>query len=132
VTAGTSFAEANTTYGLREQAASHKVFPGSEGVFWETLWQAEPNNVVGPVKGFHQNGICWRVVKILGKTPGEMRPYDANLKNQVQSTLMAERRDAVMAAYEKELLEQYSYEIDSDKIAEIDPLAVTPVDASKS
>lgn len=128
VTAGGSFESANTAHGVRKNESPHSVYPSSEGVFWEDLWNAEPNEVVGPVKGFYETGICWRVVKVIEKTPAEMRPYSDNVENQVRSALMAERREEIMAAYEAELLQKYRYQMYTDRIEDIDPLAVTPVE----
>lgn len=128
VAAGASLASANETHGLRKGQPPHDVYPGSEGAFWEDLWKGEPNEVVGPVKGFYEAGIKWRVVKIQGKTPPEMKPYSDSVKNQVQSALATQRREDLMAAYEAELLEKHHHEIYTDRIADIDPLEVTPVD----
>jgi parvulin-like peptidyl-prolyl cis-trans isomerase-like protein len=127
VTEGASFDSVNEAHGLTKNQP-HNVYPGSEGAFWGDLWKGEPNEVVGPVKGFYEVGIKWRVVKILEKTPAEMRPYSDSVKNQVQSALSTQRREDLMAAYEAELLEKHRYEIYTDRITDIDPLEVTPVD----
>ncbi len=123
---GASVESANEAHGLRDSAKAYTIFPSSEGVFWDELWKAEPNDVMGPMKGFYDTGIQWRVVKVLEKTPAEARPYSDTIANQVESALMSQRRDEIMAAYEAELLAKYPHEVYTDKIADIDPLAVTP------
>jgi hypothetical protein len=59
-----------------------------------------------------------------------MTPYSDALKNQVQSALMTQRREKLMADYEAEMLKKYPHKIYTDRIADIDPLAVTPADDS--
>ena len=125
---GDSVESANAAHGLKENAKAYNIFPSSEGVFWEEIWKAEPNDVVGPVKGFYDTGIQWRVMKVLEKTPAEARPYSETIANQVQSALMSQRRDEIMAAYEAELLAKYPHEVYTDKIEDVDPLAVTPME----
>lgn len=125
---GASGESVNEAHGLRESAKAYNIFPSSEGVFWDELWKAEPNDVVGPVKGFSDTGIQWRVVKVLEKTPAEASPYSDTVANQAQSALMSQKREAIMAAYEAELLAKYPHEVYADKIKDIDPLAVTPVE----
>jgi len=127
---GASTASANETYGLRKDLQPYNVYAGSEGLFWDDLWKAEPNAVVGPVKGFYETGIKWRVVKILEKTPPVPQPFSDNMKNQVKSALMSERRDALMAAYEAEMLKKYRHEIYTETIQDMDPLEVTPTPES--
>ena len=80
------------------------------------------------MKGFYETGICWRVVQVSEKTAAEMRPYSDNVANQVRSALMAERRDEITAAYEAQLLQKYRHQMYTDRIEDIDPLAVSPVE----
>jgi len=131
VTTGTSFEAANEAHGLAQSQKPYNVYPGSEGVFWDDLAGAEPNEVLGPVKGFYGPGIAWRVVRVLEKTPPEAGPYTDSLKGQVKSALMTERREKLMAEYEAELLQEHAYEIYADRIADLDPLEVTPADELK-
>ena len=128
VTDGTSFEAANEAHGLRKNQKPHNIYPGSEGLFWDELWQAEPNDVVGPIKGFYDRSVQWRVVKILEKTPAELQPYSENLGNQVRSALMSQQREKIMAAYEAEMLKKYPHEIFADRLEGIDPLEVVPLD----
>jgi peptidyl-prolyl cis-trans isomerase C len=128
VTEGTSFEAANEAHGLNENQKPHNVYPSSEGVFWDELAEAEPNEVVGPMKGFYGPGIAWRVVRVLEKAPSEARPYTDSLKSQVKSALMSQRQAKLMADYEAEVLEKHSYEIYAERLADIDPLEVTPAE----
>ena len=125
---GTSFESANAAHGLRKDQKPHNVYPTGEGLFWDELWKAEPNDVLGPLKGFYDAGVQWRVVKVLEKTPAEPRDYSENAANQARSAIMSQRRDTLLADYAAELLQKYDHEIFADRIADIDPLAVTPID----
>jgi hypothetical protein len=98
---------------------------GSEGIFFSDLWKSEPNQVVGPVKGFYSDGIRWRVVKVLAKTPAKIRPYSEQLANPVKWAIIAQRREAALDSCAKELREKYGYKIYAGRIKDIDPLAVT-------
>jgi len=126
---GASAASLNETYGLRKNLKPYNVYPTSEGLFWDDLWKAEPSTIVGPVKGFYETGVKWRVVKVLEKTPAAPQSYNTdNVKNQVKSALMTGRRDEIMARYGAELLKKYRHEIYTDKIQDIDPLEIMPPD----
>jgi len=125
---GASFESANEAHGLRKGQKPHNVYPDSEGLFWDNLWKAEPNLIVGPVKGFYDASIQWRLVKVLEKTPAEAISYSDNVENQVRSALMAQRREAVLADYEAALLKKYPHQIFADRIEDIDPLEVIPIE----
>jgi hypothetical protein len=64
------------------------------------------------------------MVKVMEKTPAKARAYSDNLKNQVKWTMQNVRRQALLAAYSKELLDKYPHEIHQDRIESIDPLEV--------
>jgi hypothetical protein len=102
----------------------HDTYPSGEGMFFQDLWQGDPNQIVGPVKGFYPDGVKWRIVKILEKKPAELKEYSADMKDQVKGRLMDAKRNALLADYRKELLSKYSYEIHADKIKDIDPLDI--------
>jgi hypothetical protein len=76
------------------------------------------------VKGFYQQGISWRIVKILEKTPGKEKLYSSNMDGQIKSRIMSEQSKALIALYGKELLKKYPYQIYSDIIKDIDPLDI--------
>ena len=84
----------------------------------------DPNEIVGPVKGFHRDGIKWRIVKILEKKPGTVKEYDAKMFLQVADRIKTEQRNALLARYNKELLRKYAYKIYLDRIKDIDPLDI--------
>ena len=94
-------------------------------MFWDELWKvAEPNEVIGPMKGFYGAGIKWRVLRVLEKQPAKMKPYSDELGNRVKWAIQAERRRDILDRYKKDLLAKYAYEIHSERIEDIDPLAV--------
>jgi hypothetical protein len=97
---------------------------GSEGVFFSDLWKGEPNQVLGPVKGFYADGVRWRVVKVLAKTPAKLRPYSEQLANAAMWAVLAQRREAAIENAAKELREKYGYTLYAERIQGIDPLEV--------
>lgn len=107
-----------------QKSEPYNVYPSGEGPFWEDLWKGEPNQVIGPVKGFSGEGIAWRVVKVIEKTPGKLKPYSDEIGNRVKWAIMGEQRAETLKAYRKELLEKYEYKLYADRIKDIDPLAV--------
>jgi len=125
---GATPASVNETHGLRKDLRAYNAYPTSEGIFWDNLWKAQPSTVVGPVKGFYEAGIKWRVVKVLEKTPSEEQPFSDGVKQQVKSAITSARRDELMSRYEADLLKKHPHEIHLDKIQDIDPLEVTPDD----
>jgi hypothetical protein len=123
--AGADFESLKQEHSLRKDSKPYDVRPSSEGTFWEELWEvAEPNNVVGPIRGFYGSGVRWRIVKVMEKTPAKARAYSDDLKNQVKWTMQNARRQALLAAYSKELLDKYPHKIHQDRIKSIDPLEV--------
>jgi hypothetical protein len=121
---GADFVAVRKAHSLQKNAEPYNVSARGEGLFWADLWKAEPNQVVGPVRGFYSDGIRWRLVKILAKTPAKTQPYSEQMANRVKWALFAERRKNALAACEKELLGKYPYEIYGDKIKGLDPLEV--------
>jgi hypothetical protein len=125
--AGKDFESVKQQYSLDEKDKTAKPvssYPGSEGLFWKDLLVSEPNDVLGPLKGFHDQKIQWRIVKILEKDPGKPREYSENMNGQIKSEITSERNEALMEQYSKELLEKYSYQLYADKIEGIDPLNI--------
>ncbi len=122
---GASPASVNEAHGLRKDLRAYNVYPTSEGVFWSDLWEAQADTVVGPVKGFYDASIKWRVVKVIEKKPPEDQPFSEGVKQQVKSAITSARRDEIMSRYEADLLKKYPHEIHLDKVQDIDPLEVT-------
>lgn len=121
---GADFRAVKEAYSVEKSAEPYNIDRGSQGPFWDELWKAEPNQVVGPVKGFHEQGLAWRVVKIVDKTPAKDRPYSDQLRDTVKYMVLGERRKALLDRYEEELLQKYPHEVDADRIRDIDPLDV--------
>ena len=126
---GASFETVKNEQSLRKEEPAHDVWPTSEGVFWDDLRKAEPNAIVGPVKGFYDPRIKWRIVKVLEKKPAVMNPYADAMKDRVKEALMTDHMQAIRREFEKQMLAKYPHEIYVDKIKDIDPLEVSVEDA---
>ena len=107
-----------------DKGKPYSAYPGSEGLFWKDLKVGEPNDVLGPLKGFHSQKVQWRIVKILEKNPGKPREYSDNMKGQIKSQITSGRNEILMEQYGKELLEKYPHEIYADKFKDYDPLDI--------
>jgi hypothetical protein len=121
---GMDFEVAKTEYSLQKQSKPMNIYPGSEGIFFQDLWKGDPNQIVGPIKGFYAEGLKWRIVKILEKKPAEIKEYSADMKDRIKWRMMGEQKEVILADYRKELLQKYPYEIYADRITDIDPLKV--------
>ena len=93
-------------------------------MFWKDLWKAEPNEIIGPIKGFNNRQIKWRIVKILEKNPGEIKEYSDDMNTRIKNIIMNERREAIIDEYGRRLLKKYPYEIYTNRIKNIDPLDI--------
>jgi len=121
---GKDFEQVKQEHSLEKQLKPFTARPGSEGLFWKDLEAGDPNEIVGPVKGFHREGIKWRIVKILEKKPAVPKEYAPNMDPQIKDRIMTEQRNALLAKYSKELLREYTYEIYLDRFKDIDPLDI--------
>lgn len=122
---GASWETVRSAHSLVQNDQPHNTYAGAEGPFWHVLWQAEPNDVSGPIRGFYADGVKWRVVKVLAKTRGQLQPYSDAVKNRVESAIYTVRRQDILTEYGIELLEKHRYELYTDRIWDIDPLEVT-------
>ena len=122
--AGKDFEAVKQQFTPEDKGKSFNTYPGGEGLFWKDLWAGEPNDVLGPLKGFHNQKVEWRIVKILEKNPGKPREYSENMKSQIKSNITSERNEVLLDQYGKELLEKYPYQIYADRIKGIDPLNI--------
>lgn len=120
---GKSFAAVKEAYSPKEKVDPYATWRGSEGPFWDDLWKSEPNQVVGPVKGFGRDGLAWRIVRILEKTPAKERPL-SEVHDTIKWTILGERRRALLDRYGKELRDKYKFELYADRIQGLDPLDV--------
>lgn len=121
---GKDFEQVKQEHSLEKKLKPFTTRSDSEGLFWKDLSAGDPNEIVGPVKGFYQQGVKWRIVKILEKKPGELKEYTANMKGQIKDKIMTAQRDALLAKRNKELLRKYTYKIYFDRIKDIDPLDI--------
>ena len=121
---GKDFEPVKRTYSSEKETKPYNVDLGSEGIFFKDLWNGEPNEVLGPVKGFHGEGIKWRIVKILEKKPGLLKEYSTDMNNNIEMKMLTEQRNSAVEKYRKELLNKYSHEIYPDRIRDINPLDI--------
>jgi hypothetical protein len=122
---GKNFEDVKQQYGLNKNERPSNTYPNNQGLFWKDLWKGEPNEVIGPIKGFYNNNeIKWRIVKILEKEPWKTLEYSENLGNAIKNLMISERSDALLEKCGRELLEKYPHEIFSDRIKDINPLNI--------
>ena len=121
---GADFQSVKEKYSLQKDSKPFHTYPGSEGYFWKDLWKGEPNDVLGPLKGFYKEQFKWRIVKVLQKRPGQVKEYSDDMKNAVKRKIMSDKREALLQKYYKELLEKYPHKIYDDRIKGIDPLNI--------
>ncbi len=121
---GKDFEAVRQQFSLEKEGKPFSTHPSSEGLFWKDLWAGDPNQIIGPVKGFYRQGISWRIVKILEKTPGKEKQYSTNMERQVKSRMMNKQNKALIAQYGKELLKKYPHQIYADKIKDLNPLDI--------
>ena len=121
---GKDFESVRQKYSLEKKGKPFKTSPSGEGLFWKDLWKGDPNDILGPVKGFYRNDIKWRIVKILEKNPGDLKGYSDNMGQRVKERIVSEQRDALPAQYGNELLKKYPYKVYTELIKDIDPLDI--------
>ncbi|MBW7989382.1 MAG: peptidyl-prolyl cis-trans isomerase [Planctomycetes bacterium] len=121
---GKDFEVTKQKYSLQKTTKPFNTYPGGEGLFWKDLWKGDPNDVIGPIKGFNRSGVKWRIVKILEKNPGELTEYSNDMESRVKDKIMNEQREAVLERHGNEVLKKYTYQIYADKIKNIDPLDI--------
>jgi hypothetical protein len=111
-------------HSLVKTTKPYNIYPGSEGLFWKDLWKGDPNDVIGPIKGFQRSGVQWRIVKIMEKNPGTLAEYSDDMESRVKEKMMSERREVIFEQYGNEVLKKYTYQIYADKIKNIDSLDI--------
>jgi len=121
---GENFETLRKARSLQKEEEPHNVSAIGEGIFWADLWKADPNQTLGPMRGFYGSGVKWRIVRVLEKTPGKVQPYSEQLGNSVKWTLISEQRQRLLEEYQKELLAKYPHEIFADRIKGMDPLEI--------
>jgi hypothetical protein len=121
---GRDFEAVKQTYSLEKKSTPYNTSFSSEGMFFKDLWNSEPNEIVGPIKGFYANEIKWRIVKIMEKTPGTVKEYSADMNRNIEMKILTKQRNTALEEYRKELLEKYSYEMYTDRIKDVNPLDI--------
>ena len=121
---GKDFEAVKQQYSLTKTSKPFNTNPGSEGLFWKEIWAGDPNQVIGPIKGFYSQGLKWRLIKVMEKKPGELREFSDNIANQVKSRMMSEQREALLESYRREMLKKYPHMIYDERLKGIDPLAI--------
>jgi hypothetical protein len=128
---GEDFETLRKARSLQKQEEPHHVSAIGEGIFWADLWKADPNQTIGPVRGFYGPGVKWRIVRILEKIPAKVQPYSEQLANSVKWALISEQRQRLLEEYQKELLAKYPHEVFADRIKNLDPLEIATNRAEK-
>jgi len=121
---GADFESTKKACSEQKDSQPFNTYPAGEGPFWADLWKGEPNQVIGPMKGFFGEGLAWRLVRVIEKKPAQIKPYSDQAKDSAKWALIEERRNSVLDSYRKELLEKYPYELYADRIQDIDPLNI--------
>ena len=96
---GADFPAVKKEYSLQKDVESYSASPIGEGIFWADLSKGEPNQVLGPVRGFYGSGVKWRMVKVLEKTPAKAPAYSEQLGNSIKGTIFGERRQQALREY---------------------------------
>lgn len=128
---GKDFEAVKQEYSLRKEEKAVDTTAAREGVFFKELWAGEPNEIIGPVKGFYGEGesrqtmwaVKWRVVKVLEKRPGSAREY-SSVEREVEERMRRIEREARLDEYRQELLTKYPHKVYSERIGDIDPLNI--------
>jgi len=111
-------------YSLEKEGKAFDTYLRTEAYFWPALWEGDPNNVVGPLKGVYGDGFKWRIVKILEKNQGTTPEFSEQAANRAKQAVQTRRRLALTEKYCKELLGKYSYKIYAERIKDINPLDI--------
>ena len=88
---GQDFEAVKQQYALNKKMKAFTTRPYNEGLFWDELWAAEPNDVLGPIKGYDGRDIKWRIVQILEKKPGEIKEYSEQMNDNIKRRMTSLR-----------------------------------------
>ena len=124
VDAGADFQTVKQKYSLNKKLEPINSDLDREKMFFRQIWKAEPNDVVGPIKGVYYNDVKWRLIKILEKIPGKVKEYSEEMKNVAGYKIEYEKRQAALEEYRKNLLKKYPYTIYKERIKNFDPLNI--------
>jgi hypothetical protein len=95
-------------------------YPGNEGLFWQDLWTSEPNQVIGPIQGFREGSLGWRIVKVIEKNPGQQADFN-RAKGMIKSDLVEQRQQALLDKVRADLLQKLHPQVFADRLAAFDP-----------
>ena len=115
---GVDFDSLRSRFSIAEAAEPTTATPESE-ILFDTLWAAELNQIVGPQKLLYADKISYRIVKILEKTPGQVRQYSPDLDQDIKSRIRTQQSKAKLDEYRAQLLKQYQYQIYRDRFADL-------------
>ena len=121
---GKDFNSVRQEYSLEKEGKAFDTYPRTEAYFWPELWEGDPNNVMGPLKGMYGDGFRWRIVRILEKNQGTTPEFSQQAANRAKLAVQTERRLALTEKYCKELLGKYSYKVYAERMKDIDPLDI--------
>jgi hypothetical protein len=121
---GAEFSTVKKEHSLQKDSQVYSLSAAGEGLFWADLSKGEPNQILGPMPGFYGNGVKWRIVKVIEKTPAKTQPFSEQLANPIKYTLFAEQRQQAIKNSEQELLAKYPHEVFSDQLKGLDPLEI--------
>jgi len=121
---GKDFESVKQMFSLNKKRGEMTISSRYEAYFWPELWKAEPNDVVGPLKGKHMRDFKWRLVRIVEKNPGKIPEFSEYVARNVKRTIISERILALMKKYNKKLLKKYPHKIYTERIKDIDPLNI--------
>jgi len=117
--AGGDFESLRQKYSLDKRSGPVKTTVAREGLFFERLWNGKPGEIIGPIKGFYNRGLSWRIVKIINKTAGKFVEYSSKLDGEIRNRMQKELIEANLTTYRKKLLKKYSYEIYPERFADL-------------
>jgi hypothetical protein len=117
---GSDFDSVAKEYAVDKKVHALDVYPGGEGMFFDDLWKGKTTEVVGPVRGFKDDNVKWRIVIILEKHEGEPIEYSDKLKKHIQNDIWFSEKNEILDNYRMELLSVFPYKIYHENI--IDPL----------
>jgi hypothetical protein len=123
--AGKDFEALKQQHSINKESKPYDTYRSSEGLFYADIAAGEPNDVVGPIKGFAQDGVKWRLVKVIEKHPGKLLDIsDENAKNRAKWKLASRLRTTALDKRFAELLEEYPHTLYEDRVKAIDPLNI--------
>ena len=121
---GRDFGTVQQNYGLDKTAVQPvDIYASTEGSFWPPLWEAGPNQVVGPVLGLREGGLRWRVVRVREKRPAKPVELE-NAKAMIRDGLLEQRNRARLDQVRADLLANIPHQVFADRLPAFDPMKV--------